>query len=82
MSRQQEGHHPAYPMSTLQDLLRRYLADKKLSVKTLADKLEMSYPTLLSLVNDGGLPRKQAHREALKRELGVETAAWATAPPV
>lgn len=66
-------------MSTLQDLLRRYLADKKLSVKTLADKLEMSYPTLLSLVNDGGLPRKQAHREALKRELGVETAAWATA---
>ena len=66
-------------MATLQDLLRRHLSNKDISARTLAEKLDMSYPTLLSLVNEGGVPRKQAHREALKRELGVDTSAWATA---
>ena len=67
------------PMATLQDLLRRHIADKGVSVRTLADKLDISYPTLLSLVNEGGVPRKQAHRESIKRELGVDTTRWAQA---
>jgi transcriptional regulator with XRE-family HTH domain len=66
-------------MPTLQDLLKRHLSSTTHSTKTLAEKLGMSYPTLLSLVNEGGLPRKQAHRDALRQELAIDASTWAVA---
>ena len=64
-------------MATLQDLLKRHLDQRNISVKTLAERLGISYPTVLALINKGSLPRSQDHRECLRKELGVETGAWA-----
>ena len=65
-------------MATLQDLLKRHLDQRNISVKTLAERLGISYPTVLALINKGSLPRSLDHREALRKELGVEIGAWAT----
>jgi transcriptional regulator with XRE-family HTH domain len=65
-------------MATLQHLLKGHLETRNLSVKTLAERLAISYPTVLALVNKGSLPRSQEHREILRRELGLSNEAWAT----
>jgi predicted transcriptional regulator len=64
-------------MATLQELLKRHLDQRNISVKTLAERLGISYPTVLALINKGSLPRSQDHRECLRKELGVEPGAWA-----
>lgn len=65
-------------MATLQDLLKRHLDARNISVKTLAERLKISYPTVLALVNKGSIPRSQEHREAIRVELAVDTGAWAS----
>ncbi len=65
-------------MATLQDLLKRHLDGRNISVKTLAERIGISYPTVLALVNKGSLPRSQEHREILRKELGVDNSHWAT----
>ncbi len=65
-------------MATLQHLLKGHLETRNLSVKTLAERLVISYPTVLALVNKGSLPRSQEHRDILRRELGLSNEAWAT----
>lgn len=63
-------------METLQDLVQRHLAETGASARSLAERLGMSYPTLLSIVNKGSLPRKQEHREGLRQLLGVNEYDW------
>ena len=64
-------------MATLQDLLKRHLDARNISVKTLAERLGMSYPTVLALIKKGSVPRSQEHRDALRTELELSTDAWA-----
>ncbi len=64
-------------MATLQDLLKRHLDARNMSVKTLAERLGMSYPTVLALIKKGSVPRSQEHRDALRTELELSTDAWA-----
>lgn len=64
-------------MATLQDLLKRHLDARNISVKTLAERLGMSYPTVLALIKKGSVPRSQEHRDALRTELELSTEAWA-----
>ncbi len=64
-------------MATLKHLIETHLQAKGLSARTFADQAGMSYPTLLSLINKGNVPRKPEHREALRRALGVDTQQWA-----
>ena len=64
-------------MATLQDLLKRHLEARNISVKTLAERLGMSYPTVLGLIKKGSVPRSQEHRDALRTELELSTDAWA-----
>jgi len=64
-------------MATLQDLLKRHLDARNISVKTLAERLGMSYPTVLALIKKGSVPRSQEHRDALRNELELSTDAWA-----
>lgn len=65
-------------MATLQELLKRHLDARNISVKTLAERVGISYPTVLALINKGSIPRSQEHRDAIRRELGLDTSAWAT----
>ena len=64
-------------MATLQDLLKRHLDARNISVKTLAERMGMSYPTVLALIKKGSVPRSQEHRDALRTELELSTDAWA-----
>ena len=64
-------------MATLQELLKRHLDARNISVKTLAERLGMSYPTVLALIKKGSVPRSQEHRDALRTELELSTDAWA-----
>ena len=64
-------------MATLQDLLKRHLEARHMSVKTLAERLGMSYPTVLALIKKGSVPRSQEHRDALRSELELSSDAWA-----
>lgn len=64
-------------MATLQELLKRHLDARNLSVKTLAERMGISYPTVLALINKGSVPRSQEHRDALRRELGLSADLWA-----
>ena len=66
-------------MPTLKDLLETHLAKRRITPRVLAEQTGMSYATLLSLVNDGHVPRKVEHREALRQALGVDHDAWAKA---
>ncbi len=65
------------PMATLQELLKSHLETRNISVKTLAERVGISYPTVLALINKGSIPRSQDHRDALREELGLTTDAWA-----
>lgn len=66
-------------MPTLKDLLETHLAQRRSTVRALAEQIGMSYPTLLALVNKGHVPRKAEHREALRQALGLDQDAWARA---
>ncbi len=66
-------------MAKLNDLIQRYLADNGLTARAFAERVDMSYPTLLSLINKGHVPRKVEHREAIRAALGLDPAAWAGA---
>lgn len=64
-------------MARLQDLLAQHLEQRNLAARTFADRSGIPYPTLLGVLNKGTVPRKPEHREALRRELGVDAGAWA-----
>ncbi len=64
-------------MATLQTLLKQHLEARNISVKTLAERLGISYPTVLALVNKGSLPRSQEHRDGIRTELSVPLEQWA-----
>ena len=64
-------------MATLQTLLKQHLEARNISVKTLAERLGISYPTVLALVNKGSVPRSQEHRDGIRKELGVPLENWA-----
>ena len=64
-------------MSKLRELLQRHLTLTGMSVRTLSDRLGMNYPTVIALINKGHVPRKPDHREAVRRELGLERERWA-----
>lgn len=64
---------------TVQALLGRHLQRTGQTARAFAEQCGVSYPTVLAAVNKGSLPRKPAHREALRVGLGVESALWATA---
>ena len=66
-------------MPTLKDLLETHLAQRRSTVRALAEQIGMSYPTLLALVNKGHVPRKAEYREALRQALGLDQEAWARA---
>lgn len=65
------------PMTTLKDLINKRLEGTGLSARALAERTGMSYPTVLSLVNKGHVPRKVEHREALRKALEIDTDTWA-----
>src|SRR5690349_18723721 len=64
-------------MPTLSELIEDHLRRNDLSVRALAQRAGMSYPTLLSVMHKGGVPRKTEHREALRETLGVAHEQWA-----
>lgn len=64
-------------MARLQDLLAQHLNQRNLAARTFADRSGIPYPTLLGVLNKGTVPRKPEHREALRRELGVDASDWA-----
>jgi predicted transcriptional regulator len=64
-------------MARLQDLLAQHLEQRNLAARTFADRSGIPYPTLLGVLNKGTVPRKPEHREALRRELGIDAGAWA-----
>ena len=68
-----------WPMSKLQDLIQERMRSKSLTARAIAEKSGISYPTVLAVVNEGRVPRKPEHREALRTLLDVPQAAWAAA---
>ncbi len=66
-------------MPTLQALLKSHLEQRNLSVKTAADRVGIPYPQLLAAVNKGTVPRQQATRDLLRRELNLDSNGWAAA---
>lgn len=65
-------------MSSLREVLQKHLKHHKLNARLLAERLGVSYPTALNLVNKGTIPRSEANREALQKELGLSGDVWAT----
>ncbi len=61
----------------LSDLLKAHLAATGGSARALAEKLDASYPSVLSWMSKGGVPRKPEHREGLRRELAMAPDAFA-----
>lgn len=64
-------------MSKLSDLIEKHLDKQSTSARAFAERVGLSYPTLLSLLNNGHVPRKPEHRESLRVALGVDHDAWA-----
>ncbi len=65
-------------MSSLREVLQKHLKQHKLNARLLAERLGVSYPTALNLVNKGTVPRSESNREALQKELGLSGEVWAT----
>ena len=61
---------------SLQDVLRNYLASNGLSVRAFSNTTGINYATVLSMVNKGSVPRKQAHRDMLRETLGISERDW------
>ncbi|MFM2090106.1 MAG: hypothetical protein RLZZ127_595, partial [Planctomycetota bacterium] len=66
-------------MSKLQELIQERMRAKGLTARAMAEKTGISYPTVLAVANEGRIPRKPEHREALRALLEVPQAAWAAA---
>ncbi len=62
----------------LKELLQQHLSQKGVSIRVFAERTGMSYPTVLSLLHKGSVPRKPEHRESVRRELGLDQDAWAS----
>jgi len=65
-------------MPHLKDLLQQHLSKHNLSARTFAERVDISYPTVLALLHKDSIPRKAEHREILRRELGVDQESWAS----
>ncbi|MBA3710370.1 MAG: hypothetical protein H0W83_16290 [Planctomycetes bacterium] len=65
-------------MAQLKELLASHLSKGDISARAFAERTGISYPTLLALLHKGSAPRKPEHREALRRELGIDQDAWAS----
>jgi transcriptional regulator with XRE-family HTH domain len=64
-------------MPTLNEVIERHLAEHNVSARAFAERVGMSYPTLLSLLGKGHVPRKPEHRTALRQALGLDQDSWA-----
>jgi predicted transcriptional regulator len=64
-------------MPQLKDLLQTHLSAMDTSARAFAERSGISYPTVLALLHKGSVPRKPAHREALRRELNLAQDDWA-----
>jgi predicted transcriptional regulator len=64
-------------MPQLQELIQGHLASRNLSARAFAERTGVGYPTVLALLARGSVPRKAEHREALRRELGLDQESWA-----
>src|SRR3954467_12106063 len=64
-------------MAQLKELLQQHLARNDTSLRVFSERTGISYPTVLALLSRGHVPRKPEHREALRRELGLDQDAWA-----
>lgn len=58
------------------DLLRQHLEHTGLSARALSFKIGASYPSMLAWIKGRGVPRKEEHREALRRELALQPDAF------
>jgi len=65
-------------MPQLKDLLQNHLSQQETSARAFAERAGISYPTVLALLHKGSVPRKPAHREALRRELNLGQDIWAS----
>jgi predicted transcriptional regulator len=65
-------------MSRFKTILNDHIIRVGISARALAERIDMSYPTMLAALNNGKVPRKPEHREALRRELGFESDDWAS----
>jgi len=65
-------------MPQLKDLLHHHLSQMETSARAFAERAGISYPTVLALLHKGSVPRKPAHREALRRELNLDQDTWAS----
>ncbi|MCS6969841.1 MAG: helix-turn-helix domain-containing protein [Planctomycetes bacterium] len=54
------------------DVLRQHLQAAGISARALAFKIGASYPSMLAWLRGRGIPRKEEHREALRRELALQ----------
>lgn len=66
-------------MPTIQVLLHEFMKKHDLNAAQVSKQTKIGYPTLLSLVKEGGAPRKLEHREALRKLLEVDTKVWVSA---
>jgi transcriptional regulator with XRE-family HTH domain len=64
-------------MTTLADALKSHVATTNTSVREIAERIGVSYPSLLAWTSKGGVPRSAEHREALRRELAMPTEEFA-----
>ncbi len=64
-------------MPQLRELLNQHLTGRGVSARAFAERIGISYPTVLALLHKGSVPRKPEHREVLRRELGLEQDDWA-----
>jgi predicted transcriptional regulator len=64
-------------MSKLSEIIQGHLSKQTLSARAFADQVGVSYPTLLSLLNNGHVPRRPEHRESLRLALGCDHDGWA-----
>jgi len=65
-------------MPQLKELLQNHLSQQETSARAFAERAGISYPTVLALLHKGSVPRKPAHREALRRELNLGQDTWAS----
>lgn len=66
-------------MPTIQVLLHDFMKKHDLNAAQISKQTKIGYPTLLSLLKDGGAPRKLEHREAIRKLLQVDTKVWVSA---
>lgn len=65
-------------MPQLRELLQQHLQRHSASARAFAERVGISYPTVLALLHKGSVPRKPEHRELLRQELGLAQDEWAS----